>query len=70
MFGMTKKQFLKRSKKALNQTGGLLLLIREIMDKEASGNINNQEASKQIDNIRKEIESIFFEFEKINTPSK
>lgn len=70
MFGMTKKQFLKRSKKTLNQTGGLLLLIRGIMDKESNGNINNKEISKQIDSIRKNIESIFFEFEKINPPSK
>jgi hypothetical protein len=70
MFGMTKKQFLKRSKKALNQTGSLILLIREIMGKETSGKISNEEASKQIDNIRKSIESIFFEFEKINPPSK
>ena len=70
MFGMTKKQFLKRSKKTLNQSGSLLLLIMEIMDKEAHGNINNQEASKNIDNIRKEIESLFFEFEKIDPPSK
>jgi chromosome segregation ATPase len=70
MFGMTKKQFLKRSKKTLNQTGGLLLLIRGIMVKESSGNINNEELSKQIDSIRKNIESIFFEFEKINPPSK
>lgn len=70
MFGMTKKQFLKRSKKTLNQTGGLLLLIRGIIDKESSGNINNEEISKQIDSIRKNIESIFFKFEKINPPSK
>jgi len=70
MFGMTKKQFLKRSKKTLNETGSLLLLIMEIMDKETSGKISNKEASKQIDNIRKNIESIFFEFEKRNPPFK
>lgn len=70
MFGMTKKQFLKRSKKTLNETGSLLLLIMEIMDNETSGKISNKEASKQIDNIRKIIESIFFEFEKRNPPSE
>ncbi|HML04950.1 MAG TPA: hypothetical protein VK426_04155 [Methanobacterium sp.] len=70
MFGMTKKQFLKRSKKVLNETGSLLLFIREIMDKEASGKISSEESSKQIENIRKNIESIFFEFEKRNPPSK
>ena len=70
MWGMTKKQFLKRSKKTLNQTGSLLLLVREIMDKETGGNISNEEAFRQIDNIRRSLESIFFEFERINPPSK
>lgn len=70
MLGMTRKQFLKRSKKTLNETGGLLLLIREIMDKKSNGHISNEEASKQFDNIRKSIESIFFEFEDMNPPSK
>jgi len=70
MFGMTKKQFLKRSKKVLNETGSILLLIMEVMNKETKGSISNDEASKQIDNIRKNIESIFFEFEKRNPPSK
>ncbi|MGB9937745.1 MAG: hypothetical protein ACPK7O_08475 [Methanobacterium sp.] len=70
MFGMTKKQFLKRSKKVLNQTGGLILLIREIIDKETSGNISNHEAFTRVDNIRKELESIFFQFEKRKPPSK
>lgn len=70
MFGMTKKQFLKRSKKALNQTGGIILLVREIMAKEKAGKIDNIQALKRIDDIRKEIESIFFVYEKRNPPSK
>lgn len=70
MFGMTKKQFLKRSKKALNQTGGILLLVREIMAKEKGGRIDNIQALNRIDDIRKEIESIFFVYEKRNPPSK
>lgn len=70
MFGMTKRQFLKRGKKSLNEAGGLLLLIREVMDKEAHDKIGNQEALKQMDNIRKNIESIFAEFEKRDPPSK
>lgn len=70
MFGMTKKQFLKRSKKVLNQTGGLILLIREIMDKENSEKINNHEAFTRADNIRKELESIFYQFEKRKPPSR
>lgn len=70
MFGMTKKQFLKRSKKALNQTGGILLLVREIMAQEKGGRIDNIQALNRIDDIRKEIESIFFVYEKRNPPSK
>lgn len=70
MFGMTKKQFLKRSAKCMDETGGLLLLLREIIDKEFQGKISNEEASKKIDSIRKEIEFIFSKFEKLNPPSK
>ncbi|MGZ7066980.1 MAG: hypothetical protein ACXVHT_01610 [Methanobacterium sp.] len=70
MFGMTKKQFLKRSKKALNETGGELLLIREIIYKEKQDNMDYNEISKELDNIRKVIESIFFEFERLRPPSR
>jgi len=54
----------------MDETGGLLLLLKEIIDKESQAKISNQEASKRIDNIRKEIESLFYEFEKLNPPSK
>lgn len=54
----------------MDETGGLLLLLKEIIDKEFQGKISNQEASKQIESVRKEIESIFFKFEKLNPPSK
>ncbi|MDI6723738.1 MAG: hypothetical protein QMD61_03730 [Methanobacterium sp.] len=70
MFRMTKRQFLKKSKKYLNETGVLLLLIREVMDKEFQGKISNQEACNQMDNIRKNIESIFSEYEKSDPPSE
>lgn len=70
MFGMTKRQFMKKSAKCMDETGGLLLLLREILDKEFQGKISNEEASKRNDDIRKGIESIFYEFEKSNPPSK
>ena len=54
----------------MDETGGLLLLLKEIIDKEVQGKISNQEASKRIEDIRKEIESIFYKFEKLNPPSK
>ena len=70
MFGMTKIQFLKRSAKCMDETGGLLLLLKEVIDKEFQGKISKSEASKKIDIIRKEIESLFGEFQKLNPPSK
>ncbi len=69
MFKMTRMQFLKKSAKCMNETGGVLLLLKEVIDKEFQGKISNSEASMKIDIIRKEIESIFYEFEKLNPPS-
>ncbi len=31
MFGITRKQFLKKGKEALNETGGELILIRKLV---------------------------------------
>lgn len=70
MFGMTKRQFLKRSKKCLKETGTLLLLIREIMNKEVHGEIKNEDALKQMNNIRKSVESLFSDFERRYPPSR
>lgn len=69
MFGMTKRQFLKRSKKALSETGILILYIGEITNKKDREEISNEEASKEMNNIRKNLESIFSEFEKNEPPS-
>jgi hypothetical protein len=70
MLELTKRQFLKKSAKCMDETGGLLLLLKEIIDNESQGKISNSEASKKLDIIRKEIEVIFYEFEKLNSPSK
>ena len=70
MFGMTKMQFLRRSAKCMDETGGLLLLLKEVIDKEFQGKISKSEASIKLDIIRKEIESLFGEFEKLSPPSK
>jgi hypothetical protein len=70
MFGMTKRQFLKRSKKCLNELCDSLLLFRQIMDEEIQGKIGNQEASAKLNSIRKNLETTFSEFEKLNPPSK
>ena len=70
MFGMTKMQFLRRSAKCMDETGGLLLLLKEVIDKEFHGKIRKSEASKKMDIIRRKIESLFEEFEKLNPPSQ
>ena len=69
MFGMTKLQFLKRSAKCMDEAGGLLLLIREIIVKEFRDEVNYLEAFKRMDNIRKELDSLFYEFERLSPPS-
>lgn len=70
MFGMTKKQFLKKSKNCLNDTGIQLILTREILNKEENGEISADETYRELDKIRKNMESIFFRFEGRKPPSK
>ena len=69
MFGMTKRQFLKKSKKSLDGMGSSLLLIIQIMDNEIEKKVSNKEASIRMDIIRKDIETVFSEFEKLSPPS-
>jgi hypothetical protein len=70
MFGMTKKQFLKKSKKCLQDTGVEILLVRELMDKETQKTISISAASRKLDDIRRDIEKIFSQYEKLSPPSK
>lgn len=70
MLGLTKKQFLKRSKECLEETGNHALLIRGIIIHETDGNIKNNEAYNQIKLIMKGIESTFFRYEQLNPPSR
>jgi hypothetical protein len=70
MFGMTKKQFLKKSKACLKDTGVELLFIREIFIKEGTGKINEKEAREKMEIARKNTEKIFFKYEKLKPPSK
>lgn len=70
MFGMTRMQFLKRSKRTLNETGILILSISEIMSRKNKEQISSEEASGEMNNIRKGIESIFSEFEDNEPPSQ
>lgn len=67
---MTKKQFLKKSKNCLKESGIQLLLIREILNKESKSQISFDEANKRVNELRKNLEKIFFTYEKLNPPSK
>jgi len=70
MFGLTKKQFLKRSAICLDETGSQVLLIRELIDHETDGNMDIKEAYKKINIIIKGVESVFFKYEDLSPPSK
>lgn len=70
MFGMTKKQFLKKSKNCLKESGIQLLLVREIFNSEGKGEISFNEANNKVNKIRKNLETIFFKYEALKPPSK
>jgi hypothetical protein len=69
MFGLTKKQFLKRSKTCADETGNQALLFRELIDHEKEGSIPYEEAYKQIKFIVQGVEAAFFNYEALNPPS-
>lgn len=69
MFGLTKKQFLKRSKSCVDETGNQALLIRELIDHEKDGSIPDEEAYKQIKLIVQGVEAAFFRYETLDPPS-
>ena len=69
MFGMTRKQFLKRSSKTLDETGNHSLLIRGLIGQEKDGSIDNDDAYTQTRLIIDGISSTFFDYENINPPS-
>lgn len=70
MFGMTKKQFLKKSKDCLKDTGIELLLIRKIFYQETQGKIDAENAYQKLEKIRESLENIFFKYEGLKPPSK
>ncbi len=54
----------------MDETGKQVLLIRELVDLETCGVLENEDAYKKINIIINGIESIFFKYEKLNPPSK
>jgi hypothetical protein len=69
MFGMTKKQFLKKSSKILDETGNHALAIRGLIGQEKDGTIDNNNAYKQAKQLIEGIGATFFSYENINPPS-
>ncbi len=69
MFGMTRKQFKNKSSKALKDIGPSILLLMEITGKQKKKTITRDEAKTKLDLIRKDVEEVFFNYEKISPPS-
>lgn len=70
MFGMTKKQFLKRSKISMNEIGSYALLIRALIEHEKDGKINHKEVYKELMFIMEGISKEFSRFESLQPPSE
>lgn len=69
MFGLTKRQFIKRSKECLDAEGIHSLTINELIEGELSGKIDTQESYQRIRAVMKDLDSIFQRYEKLNPPS-
>jgi hypothetical protein len=67
---LTKKQFLKRSKICINETGHNALLISELITLETEEKIENQEAYQRIKGIMNGVETAFFKYEVLSPPDK
>jgi hypothetical protein len=68
MLGLTRKQFLKRSKTCINETGNNALLISELINLEKEEKIDNQEAYQRIKGIMNGVEKTFFKYEVLSPP--
>ncbi|GAB4318136.1 MAG: hypothetical protein Kow0019_19560 [Methanobacteriaceae archaeon] len=68
IFGMTRRQFLKKSRKTLQKTSENLLALMQIMEKEQNQTIKYETAYWKLDVLREDIESIFFEYENLKPP--
>ena len=68
MLGLTKKQFLKRSKECLDVQGIQVLNISELIDLELSGRINKTDSYKRIMAVMKDLDSIFTKYHNLDPP--
>jgi hypothetical protein len=70
MFGLTKHQFLKKSKKSLDEISTQILSFRNLRNQVNKGTISTIEAQRVLDKIRRDVEDTFSLYEKLNPPSK
>lgn len=70
MSGLTKKQFLKRSKTCINETGNHALSISELINLEQEEKIDHQEAYQRIKGIMNGVEKAFFRYEVLSPPDR
>lgn len=69
MLGLTKKQFLKRSKECLDAQGIHLLNINELLHLESDGRISKTESYKRIRAVMKDLDIVFQRYQKLVPPS-
>lgn len=70
MFGLTKHQFLKKSKKALQETSIQSLSFRRLINQDAKDEIVILEAHRSLDRLRNHADDTFTSYRKLNPPSK
>lgn len=69
MLGLTKKQFLKRSKECLDAQGIHVLNISELIDLELSEKISRTDSYKRIRAVMKDLDSVFMKYQRLDPPS-
>lgn len=69
MFGLTKRQFLKKSKKTLQETGTQTISLRGLMNQDSKGQIRLKDTQRGVDSLRNRVEETFSQQEKLNPPS-
>lgn len=69
MLGLTKKQFIKRSKEFLDAEGINSLIISELVGSESDDKTNPEESYQRIRAVMKDMNSIFTGYEQLNPPS-
>ena len=69
MLGLTKKQFIKRSKEFLDAEGINSLIISELVGVESAEQTNPEESYQRIRAVMKDMNAIFTRYEQLNPPS-